>query len=107
MAVAITLRDAFDAPVPDCSTSVTLVWVDDPGSSFDSLCECSEPLTKWGVSDVGGHADVSWSRLGGHGSLDVNVTIHCFGDIAVGTEQVRFTSSDMNGSCDPSPASPR
>ena len=35
----------------------------------------------------------------------MNVTIHCFGDIAVGTEHVRFTSPDMNGSCDPFPAS--
>ena len=104
MAVAVTLRDAFDSPVANCSTSVTLDFDDDPGSTWDSVCACTEPLRKWALSDAGGLADLSWSRLGGHGSLDVRVTIHCAGDIAVGEETFDFTSPDLNGSCEPSPA---
>ncbi len=105
MTVAVTLRDAFDNPVANCSTSVTLEFVDVGDSNLDGMCSCVEPLQKSVLSDAGGYATFQWSRLGGHGSFDVAVTLHCAGNIAVGVENHGFTSPDLDGSCDAAPAS--
>ncbi len=104
MAVALTLTDDFSNPVPDCSTSVTLDFVDDPTNNYDGVCECGEPLRKWVVTAANGYANLDWSRPGGHGSLEVNITIHPFGVWGIGSEEVEFTSPDLDASCEPAPA---
>lgn len=101
MGVALTLTNDFHTPVPYCSTSVTLALVDEPGSN---LCECGEPLHKWVVTDANGHADLEWSRLGGHGTLVMNITAYPYGPRAFASEEIQFTSTDLDGSCEPAPA---
>lgn len=101
MAVELTLTDDFHAPVADCSTSVTLALVEDPGSN---LCECGESLQKWVVTDANGRADLEWSRLGGHGTLALSITAYPYGAWGFASEEIDFTSPDLDGSCEPAPA---
>jgi hypothetical protein len=100
MTMNITLRDAFDTPVASCSTSATIVFNDDAGDAVDSICLCGETLVKVGVTDANGIVALSWDRFGGYGNIDVNVTAHCTGDIAIGTENRDFTTPDLDGSCE-------
>jgi len=95
LTLTITLRDGFDQPVPDCSTSVTI----EAGSGALALCSCC-PLRQAGHSAADGSLRVVFSKLGGRGSLSLRVTAHCAGDIGMFEDEIPFTSPDLNGSCE-------
>ena len=102
--VDLVLHDAFDLPVPDCSTSVTLELVDDPASALDGICSCSEPLSRSATTDADGQVTFEWSRLGGHGSVEVTVTVLCFASYELFSEIIEVTSPDLSASCEESPS---
>jgi hypothetical protein len=96
MGVHATLRDGFDVPVPDCTTSVTLTTK----VGTVALCNCC-PNRQWGVTNSSGVVHfVGWRKLGGRGLLDVCVTAHPpHGRIAISCTEIRFTSTDLDGDC--------
>jgi len=95
LSVCITLRDAFDDIVPNCSTSVTLV---NSGGAL-AFCNCC-PNSQGGTTAVDGTLVLGpWCCIGGRGSLDVCVTAHCQGNIAIGCTAVDFTAPDLDGDC--------
>ena len=110
LTVHVTLLDAFDIPLPSCSTSVTLALAGPlpgggdcgyaPGAGGE-LCSCC-PLTRTEVSAVDGSLFVTFANLGGRGALDVLVSVQCVGPVQVCDEQVLFTSPDLDGTCEPS-----
>ena len=113
LTVLITLRDPFDSPVTNCSTSTTieLVGPSDGGApcgytqvGSGELCSCCD-LRQAGVSDADGVLMFEFSRIGGRGKAQVAVTTHCNGNYGVGTEEFLFTSADMNGTCESEPLS--
>lgn len=95
LTVSVTLRDAFENPVADCSTSVTVR--EGPGSS--ALCGCS-PLQQRGNSAGDGTMQAVFTRLGGRGDLFLTVSAHCQGDVGLFQEEIPFTSPDFDGSCE-------
>jgi hypothetical protein len=96
LTVLVTVRDAFDVPVPDCSTSITL----HPIAQTLSFCSCC-PSTQGVRTDNEGVMSLVFDKLGGRGSLDVNVTCHCIGHIGLGQFPIDFTSPDLAASCAP------
>jgi hypothetical protein len=101
---AVTLRDAFDTPVASCSTSASASF-SAGGSNFPFGCFCTgsaggaatQRLT--GNTTAGGVVNFLFANVGGNGQLDLAVTAHCVGNIAIATHSVQFTSPDMNGTC--------
>jgi hypothetical protein len=107
MCMDVTLRDAFATPVTSCTTSVTIIFNDDPGDPNDSICACGDGLGQVvGVTDGNGIVSFCWDSFGGYGNIDVCVTAHCTGDLAIGCENCDFTSPDLDGSCEPAPGPP-
>jgi hypothetical protein len=96
LTVDVTLRDSFDLPVPDCSTSVTLAPV---GPDSYNFCTCCGEI-QTGFTDAMGIIQVSWDRIGGFGTLEVRVTSHGYGNVPIDTRQLDYTSSDLTGTCD-------
>jgi hypothetical protein len=95
LGVRVTLRDAFDTPFPNCSTSVTLKTK----AGTLALCGCC-PNRQGGVTNSLGIVNFpGWRKLGGRGLLDVCVTAHCQGNIAIGCTEIRFTSTDLDADC--------
>ena len=93
--VLITLRDAFDDVVGNCSTSVTLT----PNAGTLAYCNCC-PSTVGGVTAVDGTLSIgTWRCIGGRGTLDICVTAHCQGNIAIGCTEINFTAPDLDGDC--------
>jgi len=93
MTLCVTLRDVFDVPVPDCTTSASLNDTDN-----GSLCTCcTDPQIQ--ATDAGGVAVFVFKKLGGRGSGEVCVTAHCVGDIAICCQPFDFTSTDLDGDC--------
>jgi hypothetical protein len=95
MNVLVTLRDAFDTAVGSCSTSVTLK------TKVGTLayCNCC-PSKKGGITAPDGTLSIGpWRCIGGRGLLDVCVTAHCQGNIAIGCTQITFTSPDLDADC--------
>jgi hypothetical protein len=81
--------------VGNCSTSVTLKTK----AGTLAFCNCC-PNRKGGITAVDGTLTLgSWRCLGGRGLLDVCVTAHCQGNIAIGCTEIRFTSPDLDGNC--------
>ena len=101
MTVTLTLTNDFQDPVADCSTSVTLALADDSGGQ---LCDCDESLQQWVVTDAYGHAELESSRLGGWGTLALIITAYPYGPWAFASEEIAFTSPDLDASCEPAPA---
>ena len=93
LTLTVTLRDAFDAPVANCSTTVTL----DNASLVVCNC-CPDQLT--GSTNANGIVTFNINQLGGRGSVDVNVTANCTGNIAICSNTINFTSPDLNASCE-------
>ena len=62
-------------------------------------CEIFHILT--GFTNAGGVVNFTWNCIGGSGNLDVNVTAHCTGNIGICTENIEFTSTDLDGTCEP------
>jgi len=104
LTVCVTLRDAFDTPVPSCSTSAT---VSNPlaGSPPRFFCSCQPGARYTGFSGLDGVICFVIRKLGGSGQLDVNITAHCTGNIGICTESVTYSTPDLNGSCESQPAS--
>jgi hypothetical protein len=93
MTVCVTLRDAFDTPIPNCTTSVTLT--PNAGTiAFDTCC----PNPRGGFTDPNGTIQFVFFQIGGRGSLDVAATMHCAGSIEVARETIDFTSPDLDAS---------
>lgn len=93
--VRVTLRDAFDTVVPNCSTSVTLK------TKVGTLayCNCC-PSRKGGTTAIDGTLVLGpWRCIGGRGLLDVCVTAHCQGNIAIGCTEIKFTAPDLDADC--------
>lgn len=95
LTVSVTLRDAFDAPVPGCSLGVTVHSTPQTAA----LCSC-DPMRATAISGAGGEAQLVFSRIGGRGELAVEVTTYCSGSVALASWPVPFTSPDLDGSCD-------
>lgn len=93
LSVCVTLRDIFDVPVPNCTTSVTL---NDTGNG--SLCSCCpNPLIL--ATDANGVAVFEFKKLGGRGSAEACITALCQGAIAIACQSFDYTSTDMSGDC--------
>jgi hypothetical protein len=98
MTLKVTLRDAFFSPVASCSTSATVV--NSGGAPFFCMC-CPNPKT--GTTDAGGVVNFYWEQIAGYGNVDIEVTAHCTGNIAICTETITYTNAgDLNGSCETS-----
>jgi hypothetical protein len=95
LSVNVTLRDSFDNPVAGCSTSVTLVPV---GPDTFNFCSCCGPR-RTGFSGADGTVAITWSSLGGFGSLEARVTTHCGSRFAIGAPVLNYTSTDLSGDC--------
>lgn len=93
LTLTVTLRDAFDSPVANCSTTVTL----DNASAVVCNC-CPDQLT--GSTNANGIVTFNINQLGGRGSVDLNVTANCTGNIAICSNTINFTTPDLNASCD-------
>jgi hypothetical protein len=100
MSVLITLRDCFDVPVPACSVDVTLT----PNAGTLAFCACGGAVFG-AMTDADGVAEITFSSLGGRGTLELAITSRCFGSIALDTEEIQFTTPDLSGSCESAPAS--
>lgn len=96
LTLTVTLRDGFDLPSPDCSTTVTL----EAGPNTAALCGCCD-LAEGAVSGPDGEMQFVFAGLGGHGELWLTLTTHCSGNINWFTTEVPFSSPDLNGSCEP------
>jgi hypothetical protein len=107
----ITLRDAFDTPVASCSTSVTLSsstvgTKEHPSLPFKSFCACPSEVVSGkvkGATNTSGIVNLVIRKIGGHGTLNMAITAHCVGNIAICTKSVEFTSPDILGSCEVHP----
>ena len=99
LTVRVTLRDAFDVPVQSCSTSVTLAPV---GSDTHNFCTCCGDR-QGGFTDAMGTIAFTWDRIGGFGTLEVQVTAHCAGNIGIAALPLDYTSSDLTGTCGEGP----
>jgi hypothetical protein len=95
---SVIIRDCWwGFPLPDCSTTVRLV------SQSGELCCCpngAPDCFQSGFTDENGEIEFTFSRIGGHGTLVVNVSSHCYGNLWVADVPVDFTSGDLNGSCE-------
>jgi hypothetical protein len=93
----ITLRDAFDTAVASCSTSVTVA----ASAGTTNFCTCAGGARKTGFSDGSGILNIVFDHVGGKGDLDLFVTTHCAGagNIAICSQTLAFTSTDLNASC--------
>jgi len=79
--------------MPDCSTSVTLA----PNAETIAFGTCC-PNPRGGRSDLSGRVDFDFFQVGGRGSLDVLVSVHCVGSVEVWSEAIDFTSPDLDAS---------
>jgi hypothetical protein len=98
LVVNVTLRDSIGDPVPNWETSATLV----PSGGTQYFCSCC-PNPQILYTNTDGEVTFEFARLGGHGSLDVNVTavVTTGGGIPICSHTILFTSPDLDGSCDP------
>ena len=94
MTLCVTINDAFDTPVANCSTSVTL--------SGANVCDC-EGLVRTAFTDAGGVACFAYKCLGGRGTGTLTVVAHCSGDIEICAPTFDFTSPDLNATCNNTP----
>ena len=92
LSVCVTLRDIFDVPVPDCSTSAT---INNLGAAFCSCC----PQPQTGTTDSTGVVVFEFKKIGGRGTAEVCITAHCVGDIGICCETFDFTSPDLDADC--------
>jgi hypothetical protein len=92
LTLCVTLRDIFDVPVPNCSTTASL------NNTGVALCNCC-PNPQVGATDSTGVVYFIWEKLGGRGSGEVCVTARCVGNIAICCESFLFTSTDLDGDC--------
>ncbi len=99
LTVTTTLIDCFGNPGPNCGVMATL----EPVSGTWASCGC-EPLTQTVDSDENGVASFTFSRIGGHGTLRVSLTALCAGTVLLQEWEIPFTSPDLDGSCEASPA---
>ena len=95
--VRVTMRDCFDNIVPDCSTSATV----QPAGAL-TFCSCC-PTRQAGRTDVEGVIAFDFAHLGGRGSAEVCMTLHCGGDVGFCCHEFDFTSADLDGSCNQAP----
>ncbi len=93
MTVRVTLRDAFDIPVGNCSVKVQLLQ--GAAVAFD-VCDPCNPQT--GLTAGNGVVNLVFRKIGGRGTSTAAVTAQCTGNIGIGTRNFTFTSSDLNGS---------
>jgi hypothetical protein len=96
LTVSVSLRDVFDTPVPDCSTSCTLV----PDAL--AFCSCC-PVTQIGVTDTEGVVQFTWDQIGGRGEIDiVPEALSCI-KLTIAGPTITFTSADLEGGCQNEP----
>ena len=94
----VTLRDALDATVGGCSTSVA---ISNPSLQFGNCCPAQlslNTLTGNGLTNANGVAFFVLNQVSGRGTIDLDVTAHCSGNIAIASPNVAFTNPDQNGS---------
>jgi hypothetical protein len=92
LTLCVTLRDVFDTPVANCTTSASL------NNTGLALCNCC-PNPQIAPTDSSGVVYFVWEKLGGRGSAEICVTAHCVGDIAICCSAFDFTSTDLVGDC--------
>jgi hypothetical protein len=96
MLVSITVRDAFDTPIANCSLTVALL--ENEGTLAFCAC-CPNPVG--GFTSMAGVFEAELARIGGRGSLDVAAVTHCVGTIEIARTAIEFTSPDMTGTPEP------
>lgn len=94
--VDVVLRDAFGLPVPECSASASLL----PNGETMAF-SCCAPSTQFGVSDAEGAVRFEFDDIAGRGSLDVQITVHCFGPYELFRSAIQFTSPNLVGNGEP------
>ena len=100
LTVNITLLDCTLTPISFCDVEAVL----EPNAGTEALCGC-EPLSRTVMTDAAGAATWTFSRIGGRGTMDLRLTAHCIGSVDLWVVDLPFTSPDLDGSCDPAPAS--
>lgn len=93
LVLTVTLRDAFSTPQADCEVSATLL----PNETSE-VCSCHN-LGTHGFTDARGALKFEFSELGGRGSLDLAVSVHCAGDWELSRIPIMYTSADLDASC--------
>ena len=96
----VTLRDAFDAPVPNCATNVTL---SNASLQVGNCCPAqltTNTLTGTNQTNANGVAYFVLNQISGRGTVDLNVVAQCSGNILIATTNVAYTNPDQNASND-------
>jgi hypothetical protein len=93
LTLRLTLLDFFGNPVPNCSTTATLV-----NTGSGTLCTCCGNRES-AITDAMGLATFLFRKIGGRGSGEVRVTAHCPPSIAICHTSFDFTSTDLDGDC--------
>jgi hypothetical protein len=98
----ITLRDPFDSPVPNCSTSATIsfdgpkgsggCWAAEPGGT---IMDCVG-LKRGELSGSDGELAFVWNRIGGRGIGILAVSVHCAGSWQICDPAFHYTSTDLD-----------
>lgn len=91
LTLKVTLRDAFDAPVANCSTYCNL------GGATLAANNCGGNR-KGGLTNAGGVVNFIYRCIGGRGSVNLLVTAVCSGNIGICSRTIAFTNPDLDGS---------
>ena len=94
LTLKVTLRDAFDTPVANCSTYCNL------GNATPFQAKSCGGDRKGGVTNAGGVVNFIYRCIGGRGNVDLLVTAKCTAPIGICSSTIRFTNPDLNASRD-------
>jgi hypothetical protein len=102
LTATITILDSVGAgaPVGNCLVTGTLV---PQGAATLAFCACPPCISQTGTTNALGVTTLTFRKIGGRGLLGLQV-VAC-GGIVIGTTTFQFTSPDLNGSCEATPAS--
>lgn len=91
LTLKVTLRDAFDAPVANCSTYCNL------GGATLAAGNCGGNR-KGGLTNASGVVNFIYRCIGGRGSVNLLVTAKCSGSIGICSRTIAFTNPDLDAS---------
>jgi hypothetical protein len=91
LTLRVTVRDAFDAPVANCSTYCNL------GGASLVAAQCNGNR-KGGLTNAGGVVNFVYRCIGGRGSVQLRVTAVCSGNVGLCSPTINFTNPDQNAS---------
>ena len=86
-----TVRDAFDAPVANCSTYCNL------GGATLIAAQCGGNR-KGGLTSAAGVVNFIYRCIGGRGQVNLLVTAVCSGNVGICSRTISFTNPDLDAS---------